>query len=201
MSPLEEGSRDPLQNAGFVITWRNTNQDTRVTSYSIRNTVEPSSTPSSPRGLVFPRISLSSRNAGQLRRDSQLSRILSRAATTVLTGDETFAAFKALPIDPARSRRENGSFFEPADELTAATNCKEAVDMMVDAIYRACTDIGNGSEEIIQEKDVVSYVLLFPFTRTTLANAHTYEQVSGGAEDDQRVLEDGIRRKAITLVG
>ena len=90
------------------------------------------------------------------RRDSQLSRILSRAATTVLTGDVTFAAFKALPIDPARSRRENGSFFEPADELTGAGNCKEAVDMMVDAIYRACIDIGNDGADLIRHGDVVS---------------------------------------------
>lgn len=90
------------------------------------------------------------------RRDSQLSRILSHAATTVLHGDITFAAFKALPIDPARSRRENGSFFEPADELTGANNCREAVDMMVDAIYHACLDIGNGDDDFVKEEDVVS---------------------------------------------
>lgn len=160
LSPLEEGSRDPLQNAGFIVTWRNTHQDTRVTSYSIRNSVELASPPASPRSPALPGLKAGNhaqRSSGQVsRRDSQLSRILSRAATAAFTGDETFAAFKALPIDPARSRRENGSFFEPADELTGAGNCREAVDMMVDAIQRACTDAGNGGTEFIKEGDVVS---------------------------------------------
>ena len=131
-----------------------------MTSYSIRNSVELASPPSSPR---FPASSgagagsHAQRSSGQVsRRDSQLSRILFRAATTAFTGDEAFAAFKALPIDPARSRRENGSFFEPADELTGASNCKEAVDMMVDAIHRACMDMSNGGPEFIKEGDVVS---------------------------------------------
>lgn len=44
ISPLEEASRDPVQNAGFVVEWRNTSQRTRVTSYSLRNSVDlPSS--------------------------------------------------------------------------------------------------------------------------------------------------------------
>ena len=160
LSPLEEGSRDPLQNAGFTVLWRNTHQDTRVTSYSIRNSVDLSP-PSSPRRPTSPRAATANThtrgNSGEIsRRDSQLSRILSRAATTVLAGEVTFAAFKALPIDPARSRRENGSFFEPADELTGAGNCQEAVDMMVDAIHRACIDIGNDAAEFVRQGDVVS---------------------------------------------
>lgn len=144
-----------------MITWRNTNQDTRVTSYSIRNSVDLSSPPSSPRLAPSSRANHTPRHgSGQLsQRDSQLSRILTRAASPALNGEVTFAAFKALPIDPARSRRENGSFFEPADELTGANNCKEAVDMMVDAIHRACLDIGNGSEDFIKEEDVVSCVV------------------------------------------
>ncbi|TCD64143.1 hypothetical protein EIP91_004492 [Steccherinum ochraceum] len=161
LSPLEEGSRDPNQNAGFVVTWRNTNQDTRVTSYSIRNSLEtpPSSpgpnsgTPGSPRTVTAPRLS-----RAPTRKATALSRILSNAAAPVLDNDVTFAAFKALPIDPARSRRENGSFVEPADELTGATNCKEAVALMVEAIRRACADIGNDENELVKQKDVVSLV-------------------------------------------
>lgn len=67
----------------------------------------------------------------------------------------TFAAFKSLPIDPARSRRDNGSFIEPADELTGASNCKEVVDLMVQAIHKACMDVGNGHEEFVSDADVV----------------------------------------------
>ena len=47
ISPLEEASRDPVQNAGFVVEWRNTSrQRTRVTSYSLRNSVDLPSSPS-----------------------------------------------------------------------------------------------------------------------------------------------------------
>ncbi|KAH8106812.1 SacI homology domain-containing protein [Cristinia sonorae] len=157
LSPLEEGSRDPNQNAGFVVTWRNTNQDTRVTSYSIRNSLEtppPSpggGPPASPRTITSPRLSRAPSKKG-----TALSRILSNAATPILNDDVTFAAFKSLPIDPARSRRENGSFVEPADELTGATSCKEAVDLMVEAIRRACADVGNTHPEFVKVEDVVS---------------------------------------------
>lgn len=49
LSPLEEASRDPLQNAGFIITWLNNNQTTRVTSYSLRNSLDSNaSVPSTP---------------------------------------------------------------------------------------------------------------------------------------------------------
>ncbi|KAI0273575.1 SacI homology domain-containing protein [Gloeopeniophorella convolvens] len=51
VSPLEEASRDPVQNAGFTIEWRNARQMTRVTSYSVRNSIE---IPSSPIGSASP---------------------------------------------------------------------------------------------------------------------------------------------------
>ena len=198
LSPLEEGSRDPVQNAGFIITWRNANQDTRVTSYSIRNTVEQSSPSSSPHAPASTQADRAGRGSGQLgRRDSQLSRILSRAATTVSSSDLTFAAFKALPIDPARSRRENGSFFEPADELTGANNCREAVDMMVDAIHRACVDIGNDSNDFIKEGDVVSCV--FPFEYTT-GSGSLIQRVCTSLTEAQKMtsvyakMEYGVKR-------
>lgn len=76
----------------------------------------------------------------------------------MLDKDTTFAAFKVLPIDPARSRRENGSFFEPADELTGVSNCKEAVDVMVEAVHRACLDAKGGQGEFVTEGDVVRCV-------------------------------------------
>ena len=66
-----------------------------------------------------------------------------------------YAAFKALPIDPARSRKETGSFFEPANDVTGATNCKDAVDLMVDSIHKACLDVGNGHVHLVSDNDVV----------------------------------------------
>ncbi|CAL1705121.1 unnamed protein product [Somion occarium] len=151
LSPLEEASRDPLQNAGFIVTWRNTHQDTRVTSYSIRNSLDLTSPPASPRAPTSPK---SPRLPS--RRNTALSRILSNAAAPAINDDVTFATFKVLPIDPARNRRDNGSFIEPADELTGASNCKEIVDLMVQAIQKACMDVGNGHEDFVIEEDVVS---------------------------------------------
>ncbi|KAI0748534.1 SacI homology domain-containing protein [Daedaleopsis nitida] len=128
LSPLEEASRDPLQNTGFVVSWQNLqNQDTRLTSYSIRNSLDLATPPASPSPVTTSR--------GQ---------------------DTIFAAFKALPVDPARSRRETGSFIQSQDELAGAKSCKEAVDMIVEAIRQACKDMGNEHRDFITEADVVS---------------------------------------------
>lgn len=76
----------------------------------------------------------------------QLSRLLSRAAEPAQASDMVFAAFKTLPIDPARTRRATGSIIEPADELNNANNCKEAVDLIVESITTACRDVGAGHQ-------------------------------------------------------
>ncbi|KDQ60929.1 hypothetical protein JAAARDRAFT_124474 [Jaapia argillacea MUCL 33604] len=155
LSPLEEASRDPLQNAGFSISWLNSHQDTRVTSYSVRNSVDLTSPPPSP-GLP----STSRRPSGVIPspswKGSRLSRMLSNVAVEAASGDTTFVAFKALYIDPARTRRGSGSFAEPADDLAGATNCKEVVDLMVDSIQRACQAVGGGRGVFVTQDDVVS---------------------------------------------
>ncbi|KAI0672944.1 SacI homology domain-containing protein [Trametes maxima] len=153
LSPLEEASRDPLQNVGFVISWNNSqDQDTRVTSYSIRNSIDLSTPPASPNSATTFMQSMTAPRKSTL----PLSRILSNAAAPVAGQQTVFAAFKALPVDPARARRETGSFIQATDELATAKNCKEAVDMIVDAIRQACKDIGNEHSEFVAEADVVS---------------------------------------------
>ncbi|KAI0636699.1 SacI homology domain-containing protein [Trametes polyzona] len=153
LSPLEEASRDPLQNAGFIVSWRNSqDQDTRVTSYSIRNSLDLTTPPTSPSSATFSRQSMTAPRKSTL----PLSRILSNAAAPVAGQETVFAAFKALPVDPARARRETGSFIQATDELANAKNCKEAVDMIVDAIRQACKDIGNDHREFVTQADVVS---------------------------------------------
>ncbi|KAH9930723.1 SacI homology domain-containing protein [Fomitopsis serialis] len=143
LSPLEEASRDPEQNSGFVITWRNVGQDTRVTSYSIRNSLDLSSPLASERSCA--------------RTQPTLSSLLSRAAVPIAEGDSSFVAFKMLPIDPTRMRRDTGSFIEPADELSGATNCKQATDLIVDTIRQACVEAGGAQgDEFIAEEDIVS---------------------------------------------
>ncbi|OBZ69155.1 Proteasome subunit beta type-5 [Grifola frondosa] len=139
LSPLEEASRDPLQNAGFVVSWRNSHQDTRVTSYSMRNSLDLSTPPPSPLIPTSPRLS----RTGTRKGIAPLSRILSNAAAPVAGHETAFAAFKALPIDPARVRRETGSFIERADELAGAKTCRDAVNLIADTIRQACRDVGS----------------------------------------------------------
>ncbi|TFK62545.1 hypothetical protein BDN72DRAFT_964483 [Pluteus cervinus] len=219
LSPLEEASRDPAQNAGFTITWLNSNQVTRVTSYSVRNTlnmpVPPSPTtpfqtspPSSPITATikpFPPSASTSANATGpasaseiglayiqskkasltvatrsgfqrlSRRSTTLSNVLENAAALVANSDRVFAAFKVLPIDPARLREsstveragsgsggasEGGSgghnVISGQEELETAENCKDAAEMIVETIRKACEDIGNVHNGFVTNEDVVS---------------------------------------------
>jgi hypothetical protein len=222
VSPLEEASRDPIQNAGFSVEWRNAHQFTRVTSYCVRNSVEISASPtgpyvvsldtpstsrfsgssptvqpplSTPRPSVSPKRTAASASSASDRRGnapsmkprpppllpraptrSRLSRLLYSTAPPALApltspgsdaaaaGATSFAAFKALPIDPARTRRDDSSgsstFVEPAaapDEF--AGTCREAVDYMVDSIVRACIDASDGdSVPVVRQEEIVRSV-------------------------------------------
>ncbi|KAL0565241.1 hypothetical protein V5O48_016787 [Marasmius crinis-equi] len=210
LSPLEETSRNPEQNAGFIVTWLNKDQVTRVTSYSLRNSVDsgssstpPSPTvariPASPRTATTPSLetpptaitssgtssstpssaltntppsTAAAKVAASITR-SRLSMTLSRRNTSSLSNiltnvsanagaDKTFAAFKMLPIDPARVRRVSssgngtGEYADATEELTGASTCKEAVDLVVDAILNAAQDKGAVRKGFVKEEDVVS---------------------------------------------
>jgi len=157
-----------VQNAGFVVTWHNNNQVTRVTSYAIRNNLEaPPITPIRPSLTGLAATRQSAIKAGTMLTRSLtptkfpvLSNILTNAALSA-GSQTTFAAFKVLPIDPARIRRGsstggNVEYMEAADELSGVSNCKEAADLIVESIQRACEDIGGAHREFITEEDVVS---------------------------------------------
>jgi hypothetical protein len=160
LSPLEEASRDPVQNAGFVVSWLNTNQITRVASYSVRNTMEASSRPPATPKTINNSISTVTRNSLSTlsRKGTTLSNILSHASLAV-SKEKAFAAFKVLPIDPARIRRASSggssAYAETSDELTGASSCQEAVELMVESIRQACEDIGGAQGEFITDADVV----------------------------------------------
>ena len=216
---MEEASRDPKQNAGFVVRWISTNQTTRVSSYSVKNTLDASSflpvsksdspitgsplssspttespsknnpltsTNSPSRRFSIP-ASLSNLNQSisnsvnpllpRKRKTLALSDVLSKAESG---GEVTFAAFKVLQIDPTRTRhdasggsvvggtidsRKSSVYAEPADELSGARNCQEAVDMIVDAVQAACKDIGGGvgseGEDFVKKEDIVRYAAFF----------------------------------------
>ena len=129
LSPLEESSRDSEQNAGFILTWSTWNQESRVASYSVRNSFDPASP---------------SASFGHGRR-SGLSNVLADSST----GKQSFAAFKVLPIEPRR---------ETSEEYVGASSCREAVDAIVDKIYRACEDVGGGHGRFVTEEEVVRLV-------------------------------------------
>jgi hypothetical protein len=159
ISPLEEASRDPLQNAGFVISWLNSNQITRLCSYSLRNSLASLSPlpPSSPAGPpVF--ISQARNQLTNLsRKGFALSKLLLTNASITASSNRTFATFKVLPVDPARRQESMVSdcHSEVEDDLAGASNCKEAADLIVDAIHRACEDFGCAHGGFVIETDVV----------------------------------------------
>ncbi|KAK0451086.1 SacI homology domain-containing protein [Armillaria borealis] len=66
--------------------------------------------------------------------------------------DKTSAAFKMLPIDPTRSRSQSAG----SEEVEIAGSCREAVNMVVERIKRACEDVGGVESGFVREGDVVS---------------------------------------------
>jgi hypothetical protein len=224
------------------VEWRNARQFTRVTSYSLRNSVEiptsptgpyvvPLDTPStsrfttggtstlpaihSPLASTTPitRQSVSPKRTSSVSRPplsadrrsstvasppptssssstkrrpppllaraptrTRLSRLLSSTApppSPVVRGSRSdaavdttsFAAFKALPIDPARTCGHDGStFVESAAPDEFLGTCREAVDRMVDCIVRACIDASGGDfAPVVRQEDIVrSAIVVFP---------------------------------------
>ncbi|KIL00905.1 hypothetical protein PAXRUDRAFT_128798 [Paxillus rubicundulus Ve08.2h10] len=172
LSPLEEASRDPIQNAGFSVTWLNTDLvSSRTASYSYENNALDISLASGnhtgSRTTGDKNSRASQIRGGEKHLSDRLSRMLSTTSTARPTvsddraqsGDTSFAAFKVLPVNPAHVRRGSTTgYAEPADDLAGATTCKEAVDLIADSIKRACHDIGGASDVnfIFGEEDIVS---------------------------------------------
>ncbi|KAJ6525593.1 SacI homology domain-containing protein [Mycena capillaripes] len=172
LSPLEEASRDPEQNAGFVVSWATVNQMTRITSYSVRNSMDKVAVPATNKVTIKSLSAAATSSLGRIpatlgRRGTTAGALSARLLSTSANDTETsFAAFKVLPIDPARTRRASSfggtaAYVDSAEELSGAGSCREAVDLMVDSIRRACEDMGNdgrvgeGVSGLVVEEDVV----------------------------------------------
>ncbi|KZV92152.1 hypothetical protein EXIGLDRAFT_836634 [Exidia glandulosa HHB12029] len=158
LSALDETSRDPTQNYGLMVAYLPTRQDTRVSSYSIRNSVDTaakSPTTSPAASPVAPRFSRKATRRPTLM--GQGAHVLSRMLTNVALGtnntDVMSVAFKALPVDTSKERRGSTLAGVPLKE---PSNCLDAVNNIVDAINSACTDVGAVHSEFIVEKDIVS---------------------------------------------
>ncbi len=49
-----------------------------------------------------------------------------------------------------------------SDEMQSAATCREAVDLIVDRIWRACEDVGGAhGERFVVQEDVVRWVFKF----------------------------------------
>lgn len=155
MSPLEEASRDPEQNSGFIVTWINSNQESRASSYSVRNKLWLSGNPASSASTSSP---LQPQTWGTSR-GVNISRLLGNSFAPSGTGETTFAAFKALPIEPARFRQgtstTSGPYSETSEEIAGASSCREIVDRIVESIRCACESIGGIGDRFVIEEDVM----------------------------------------------
>ncbi|KAF8163607.1 SacI homology domain-containing protein [Crassisporium funariophilum] len=161
LSPLEESSRDSEQNAGFIVTWLSSNQESRVTSYSVRNNLDLATSSPSPPSAASPTFGFGNRRRSRSNTLPALSNILTGASfSTAGSGQQNFAAFKVLPIDPARIRRETSAvsdqYVETSEEMHGAASCREAVSLIVERIARACDDVGGGHGDFVKDEDVVS---------------------------------------------
>lgn len=165
LSPLEEASRDPEQNAGFVITWINANQESRVSSYCVQNSIQqhqaeyPSPVTTRKASLASLPLQVQTWSASQ-KFPANLSRLLANPSlASAGRGEKLFAAFKALPIDPARIRRgsstSSGPYSETSEEVAGASSCREVVNRVVESISRACEDIGSSHGSLVADEDVV----------------------------------------------
>ncbi|KIJ26452.1 hypothetical protein M422DRAFT_272497 [Sphaerobolus stellatus SS14] len=161
LSPLEEASRRPADNYGFLISYNSSGLTTRVSSYSVRNTITVSPPPSTATAPLpkppppFQRL-LSNSTAS-------LSKILTNVA--IPNGDDAddktvVAAFKALPVEKEKNRggrdRQTDESRPDDDAMADARNCQEAVDVMVEMIRKACEDVGSAGEGFVMEQDIVS---------------------------------------------
>ncbi|KAF8510997.1 SacI homology domain-containing protein [Hysterangium stoloniferum] len=144
LSPLEEASRNPDDNYGFLISYLPSRLTTRISSYSVRNTVQATQPTERLKRLL----------SGSTKNSAALSRIISNVAvaTGAATGDVAVAAaFKALPVD--NTRHADGDVDDP---VMSATTCRGAVDVIVDTLRMACNDIGGIGQGFVVEKDIVT---------------------------------------------
>jgi len=110
---------------------------------------------------------------------------LSQLLASTKTGTRSFAAFKALPVDPARNMRRtnmsSGRYSETSEEVADALNCREVVDRIVDAISRVC------ERGFIVNEDVVRYV-----QHSLIGQKLSGAQFRGSGAEHDSVCQDGI---------
>ncbi|KIM25985.1 hypothetical protein M408DRAFT_330774 [Serendipita vermifera MAFF 305830] len=136
LSTLNNQTRDPRFNYGMQISFLATRQDTRVTSYSIRNQYVPDGA-----NVHLSSVNMNSKNG------TTLSRILSNTTT----GNEAVSvAFKSLPVDPQTGAGDDHS----SEPLTP----QDSINRIIELLVKLCDHFGTVDRGFVSEKDVVSLV-------------------------------------------
>jgi hypothetical protein len=150
LSTLEEGSRDVNQNYGFVIVFSTRHQITRVTSYSLHNSVDSTGLNKYLTGVI--------QKVGTEETEStSLSRILSKAAEEA-TRDKSFVAFKALPVDVTSPYVQMGVEATGSEQIKV-TDCRQAVDFIIRCILHVAQEQGKSNPLVLEHKDIVRCAL------------------------------------------
>ncbi|KAG8963113.1 hypothetical protein FRC03_003389 [Tulasnella sp. 419] len=163
LSALQEASRNPVDNYGFILSFRPRSDSTRLTSYALQNQLSAYESVASRKSSIDPlNDSSSTQSRAPPRSDSIISNVLS--ATSLGPNAHLYVAFKALPpLLEGTFERERGTnrttdsgveeLIHPHGEHT----CQQVVDRITDTIRQACMTFGRGTnDDFIKEEDIVS---------------------------------------------
>lgn len=158
LSPLQEAGQDAEENYGFKLFFRGSADDTRLTSYTLRNerqTATPGQTPtSSPAKTTSTRPGLpSSVSSGSL--SGGLRPLMLNAAKPLEPVRDviSYFAFKGISRDPTLRRRgpsikrdvaSRGVGDDDGTDDDEARTCKEAIDNIVTRLKLQCSEAGSG---------------------------------------------------------
>ncbi|CCA69257.1 related to SAC1-recessive suppressor of secretory defect [Serendipita indica DSM 11827] len=136
LSTLNSQTRDPETNYGVNISFLAARQDTRITSYSVRNRFDLSGRDNPPRSAT----------------DGSFGATLSQILADANSPNKVVSvAFKCLPVDAARVFGTDGS-----QSATSPKTPKEAIERLVQTLAKACGDYGVVDETFLSEADIVS---------------------------------------------
>lgn len=135
LSTLNNQTMDPVTNFGLSISFLVAHQDTRVTSYSVRNRYNPEDAENV--NLV---------TKGEDGGTATLSHVLSKA---IPAGKEGFVAFKSLPVDGSMTGQKG------TNNSSLGGTPKESVGSIVGTVVKACEDFGIVDESFVKEEDIV----------------------------------------------
>ena len=138
LSPLQEASRDPAENAGFIINFSPTHEDTRYSTYSIQNRAG--------HGLSNP---IASPNTADLPDDQP-------APAPPIPLGTVFFAFKVLPREFAVRGPSGAVDSEEEDAASTSETCRQVADRIVKRVRDQCQRVQPAMKDgFVIERDVV----------------------------------------------